>query len=539
MKTHSTTLPWASAAATGKTFTTLENHGYGLVLLGVTSRMKSRALNLSWCVAAAALAFLSETGIRAQIGGVPLWTNYFRIPGFFASARGMAVDASGNVFVTGFTGGDFATIKYSGAGVPLWTNRFNGPGHSVTALRIAVDSNGNAFVTGRSIGSRCATIKYSGAGVPLWTNYLTAFATGGIAVDNDGKVFVAATTADYASPAGDSITTAYSNTGVPLWTNYYNGPGNDHIRSIAVDRGGNVVVTGVSDRHFATIKYSGAGVALWTNRYVAPPVDQYDYDFANAVVVDGSGNAFVTGSSSYNGGATINYSSAGVGLWTNVFTGGSLEAAALDSSGNVYVAGSAFNNGSNDFLTLKYSGAGVPLWTNRYNGLENVLDFARSIAMDAGGNVFVSGDSVYNDGGDAFFLSFTTVAYSSGGVPLWTNRYESPSGSDYASAISCATAVDGSGNVFVFGGTSDRGYVTIKYSSALPRLTFSRTATNRVIVWPSSLTGFTLQEKTDLNQASNWRNVSAGVQDDGTNKTFIVSPVSGNRFYRLTRLVGN
>jgi hypothetical protein len=491
--------------------------------------MKSRAPNLSWCVVVAALAFLSETGVRAQIGGVPLWSNYYRIPGFNASARDMAVDRSGNVFVTGFAAGNFATVKYSGAGVPLWTNHFRG---NDGAVAIAVDGNGNAFVTGSSFGNRCATIKYSGAGVPLWTNYLTAYAIGGIAVDNGGKVFVAATTADYASPAGDSITGAYSNAGVPLWTNYYNGPGNvnDHVRSVAVDGSGNVVVTGVSERHFATIKYSGAGVALWTNRYVAPPVDQYDYDIANAVVVDGSGNAFVTGSSSYNG-VTISYSSAGVALWTNVFTGGSLQAAVLDSSGDVYVAGSAFNNGSNDFLTLKYSGAGVPLWTNRYNGLENVLDFASSIAMDAGGNVFVSGDSVYNDGGDAYFLSFTTVAYSSVGVHLWANRYDSSS----ASAISCATAVDGSGNVFVLGQTTDRGYVTIKYSSALPRLTINRTATDMVIVWPSSSTGFTLQENTDLNQASNWSNVSAGVQDDGTTKTLVVSPVSGNRFYRLNK----
>jgi hypothetical protein len=73
--------------------------------LGVTATMKNRVLNLSWCVATAALAFLSETGVRAQIGGVPLWTNYYyRGPGLPASPRDMAVDTSGNVFVTGFCG---------------------------------------------------------------------------------------------------------------------------------------------------------------------------------------------------------------------------------------------------------------------------------------------------------------------------------------------------------------------------------------------------------------------------------------------------
>ena len=44
----------------------------------------------------------------------------------------MAVDASGNVFVTGVGSSgsfsDYATVAYSGAGVPLWTNCYDGAG---------------------------------------------------------------------------------------------------------------------------------------------------------------------------------------------------------------------------------------------------------------------------------------------------------------------------------------------------------------------------------------------------------------------------
>jgi hypothetical protein len=52
----------------------------------------------------------------------------------------IAVDTSGNVFVSGYSFGrgsgfDHATIKYSGAGVPLWTNRFDGPGIPTTRRR--------------------------------------------------------------------------------------------------------------------------------------------------------------------------------------------------------------------------------------------------------------------------------------------------------------------------------------------------------------------------------------------------------------------
>ena len=65
-----------------------------------------------------------------------------------------------------------------------------------------------------------------------------------------------------------------------MWTNRYHGPGsgNDGATAMAVDGGGNVVVSGVSVGtnglssydDYATIKYSGAGVALWTNRYNGP-----------------------------------------------------------------------------------------------------------------------------------------------------------------------------------------------------------------------------------------------------------------------------
>ena len=98
----------------------------------------------------------------------------------FDQASAVAVDASGNVFVTGSLFGsegqyDYVTIAYSGAGLPLWTNRYNGPGNgNDQASAVAVDGSGNVFVTGSSVGSGgnwdYATIVYSGAGVPLWTN---------------------------------------------------------------------------------------------------------------------------------------------------------------------------------------------------------------------------------------------------------------------------------------------------------------------------------------------------------------------------------
>ena len=62
---------------------------------------------------------------------MPLWTNRYKGTGNRDDgALALAVDGTGNVFVTGYSGDslsfrDYATIKYSGAGVPLWTNRYN------------------------------------------------------------------------------------------------------------------------------------------------------------------------------------------------------------------------------------------------------------------------------------------------------------------------------------------------------------------------------------------------------------------------------
>src|SRR5262249_14873124 len=153
----------------------------------------------------------------------------------------------------------YVTLAYSATGVALWTNRYNGTGNYFDEpSSIAVDASGNVFVTGRSDGT--------------------------------------------ADTGTDYLTIKYSNSGTALWTNRYDGPlhGEDKAIASAVDKNGNVFVTGTSSdvgffgSAYATVAYSGGGSPLWTNRFKEPGLFT---DGASGVAVDGNGNVVVTGRS--------------------------------------------------------------------------------------------------------------------------------------------------------------------------------------------------------------------------------------------------
>ena len=78
------------------------------------------------------------------------------------------------------------------------------------------------------------------------------------------------------------------------------------------------------------------------------------------------------------------------------------------------------------------------------------------------------------------------------------------------------------------------GLIATVQTPGAPALAIAFTTTNTVAVsWPSPSTGFTLQQNTNSVSSVNWSNVVTISVDDGTAKTVIVNPPTGNRYYRL------
>ncbi len=396
-----------------------------------------------------------------------------------------------SIFLTacgGGGGGSAAPATPEGVSVS-WVARYNGPFHTLhtrngydEATALAVDVNGNVYVTGGSEGSGAtldyATIKYDANGTQLWVARYDGPGNGydeasALAVDVNGNVYVtggsegSGATLDYA-------TIKYDANGNTLWVARYDGPGysTDEATALAVDADGNVYVTGGSvgsgaNHDYATIKYDANGTQLWVARYDGPGNST---DEATALAVDADGNVYVTGGSVGSGTdedyATIKYDANGNTLWVARYDGpGSgtdvANALAVDAGGNVYVTGGSVGSGTDyDYATIKYDANGNPLWVARYNRPGNGTDVANALTVDAGGNVYVTGGSV----GSGTDYDYATIKYDTNGNPLWVTRYNGPvNGYDQATAL----AVDANGHVYVTGNSTGPNfgddYTTIKY----------------------------------------------------------------------------
>ncbi len=138
--------------------------------------------------------------------------------------------------------------------------------------------------------------------------------------------------------------------------------------------------------------------------------------------------------------------------WVRTFavrgvTGASASKVAVDSAGSVIVAGTLgvpdLRGKGSDIVVLKFSSAGALLWKTTYDGPGHREDYVNGLALDAHGNALVVGASV----GKGTARDYVTLKVRANGSRAWARRYAGPGGFDEARGV----AVDAAGNVYVTG----------------------------------------------------------------------------------------
>ena len=357
-------------------------------------------------------------------GGNLLWAKRF---GSASADYGsdIAVDAAGNVYVTGWFGGavdfdpgagvttltsagsdDVFVLKLSANGDLVWARRMGGPGDD-DAYGIAADGNGNVFVSGEftstvdfdpgagvlnltAAGSwDVFVVKLNSAGEFTWAQRMggSGFdSSQGVAVDADGNVYTAGSfvgSGDFDPGAGtvtltsagedDVFVSKLTSAGAFVWARRFGGSGDDYAYGLALDAAGNPHTNGSFK---GTVDFNpGAGASNLTSA--------------------GEDDVFIS-----------KLDSAGAFVWAQRLGGTAFEFSAdvaVDGNGNVYTTGlfrqtadfdpsagasNLVSAGGDDAFVSKLNSAGEFVWARRAGG--SASDSGHSVKA-VGSNVYVSG----------------------------------------------------------------------------------------------------------------------------------------------------
>jgi hypothetical protein len=435
------------------------------------------------------------------------------------AATGIATDAAGNVYLTGWTNsGNFPVknpyqthksinsafvTKLNASGSALVYSTYIGGGvaqagtggNSTMSNSIAVDSSGNAYIAGVTNstdfplhnaqqsayggGYRDAFVtKLNASGSALvYSSYLgggseeTAYA---IAVDSSGRAHIAGRTNSTNFPLQralqstlnkgantvhlDAFISKYAVDGSSLeYSSYFGGHSAEEGNALALDASGNIYFTGRTGSHDLPITAGSFQTSFQggNDAYVAK-LDPSQSDTASLIY-----STFLGGSSGNGSNGT------GGDFGTGI---------SVDASGNAVVVGDTTSTnfptsnpvqsskgGDDDAFITKINATGTSLLFSTWLG-GTAFDAAYATSLDSDGNIYVTGTTNSSN-----FPSLAPIQALSGGSSdafvakfnaaghsLSYSTYFGGSGSDQGKAI----AVDGVGNAYIAGITASSDFPT-------------------------------------------------------------------------------
>ena len=205
------------------------------------------------------------------------WRNILGTPSD-EEAHSLAIDSSGNIYVTGYTLGgldgntnygksDLFIVKYNNNGVKQWTQQLGSPSHD-KGFDISIDSSDQIYVTGYTEGefdgksnsgrSDIILVKYNVDGVRMWTQMIGTHLDDigySVTVDSLDNVYVTGSTygefyGEKNKGGRDIVLVIFDSDGVKKWSKQIGTSSNDNVLQVIADKSDNIYLTGLTEGGF-------------------------------------------------------------------------------------------------------------------------------------------------------------------------------------------------------------------------------------------------------------------------------------------------
>lgn len=403
--------------------------------------------------------------LKYNADGTEAWNARENGPGegSWNEATAIAVDGSGNVIVTGYSPNpdgwlNYHTVKYSPTGTELWVQAYNyastHPDNPMdvtnsTARGVAADADGNIYVTGMfdTFIGHAGTIKYNAAGVQQWIAEYRADEekTSGYAVAvRNNKVYVAGLHRGSFSTDGN-VLISYEPDGTENWARTTTDLIEAVNSQLLFDNDGNIVVAAKGmtpgaeewEQNVAARvkKYSTAGTLLGEAAFVIVTTEGTASmgDMAG-VGLDAAGDAYMVVNSYYSAqGAVVETVKSGFEAtapepdWNEVYNNmGNPSASMLysfsDNNNGTISTGQYYTFADNmlnaNYFVVKHNQNGTIAWENVFNAANGNTANGIMGRADKDGNVYVCLLPDFDQ------TALTIKKFSPTGVELWETEIE-------------------------------------------------------------------------------------------------------------------